>query len=163
MIVALAAADSFTQGDYFDESQIKELEEVSIVAKRSEIREMREAAMPVSVVSVKQLEGTTTNINDALARTTGVTVRNTGGVGSASRISVRGLEGKRMGIYIDEAAMGQFSDYMSFNDVPTDMIERIEIYKGIVPYRFGGSALGGAVNVVTYIHCTYGCASGSGS
>ena len=93
MIVALAAADSFAQ-DYFDESQIKELEEVSIVAKRSEIREMREAAMPVSVVSVKQLEGTTTNINDALARTTGVTVRNTGGVGSASRISVRGLEAK---------------------------------------------------------------------
>lgn len=163
MIVAMATADSFAQGDYFDESQIKELEEVSIVAKRSEIREMREAAMPVSVVSVKQLEGTTTNINDALARTTGVTVRNTGGVGSASRISVRGLEGKRMGIYIDEAAMGQFSDYMSLNDVPTDMIERIEIYKGIVPYRFGGSALGGAVNVVTYIHCTYGCASGSGS
>ncbi len=165
MFVAMATADSFAQGDYFDESQIKELEEVSIVAKRSEIREMREAAMPVSVVSVKQLEGTTTNINDALARTTGVTVRNTGGVGSASRISVRGLEGKRMGIYIDEAAMGQFSDYLSLNDVPTDMIERIEIYKGIVPYRFGGSALGGAVNVVTkeyppvYLDASYEIAS----
>jgi outer membrane cobalamin receptor len=105
--------------------------------------------MPVSVLGARQLEGTATSINDVLARTAGVTIRNTGGVGSASRVSVRGLEGKRMGIYIDEAAIGQLSDYMSLNDIPTDMIERIEIYKGIVPYRFGGSALGGAVNVVT--------------
>ena len=119
------------------------------VVGHNEIRKLREAAMPVSVLGTRQLEGTATNINDVLARTAGVTIRNTGGVGSASRVSVRGLEGKRMGIYVDEAAIGQLSDYMSLNDIPTDMIERIEIYKGIVPYRFGGSALGGAVNVVT--------------
>ena len=126
----------------------EELGGVTIVAP-NEVRKMREAAMPVSVLGARQLEGTTTSINDALARTAGITVRSTGGVGSASRISVRGLEGKRMGVYIDEAAIGQLSDYVSLNDIPTDMIERIEIYKGIVPYRFGGSALGGAVNVVT--------------
>ena len=134
-----------TDTTYFTNREIGTVDVVS----HNEIRQMREAAMPLSVISVKQLEGTTSNINDALARTAGITVRNTGGVGSASRISVRGLEGKRMGIYIDEAAIGQLSDYMSLNDIPTDMIERIEVYKGIVPYRFGGSALGGAVNVVT--------------
>ena len=143
---------------------IHELKDVTVVAP-NEIRKMREAAMPVSILGARQLEGTTTSINDALARTTGVTIRSTGGVGSASRISVRGLEGKRMGIYIDEAAIGQLSDYMTLNDVPTDMIERIEIYKGIVPYRFGGSALGGAVNVVTkeyppvYLDASYEIAS----
>lgn len=163
-VAMIATTDAIAQSD-LNEADIKELEEITIVAKRNEIREMREAAMPVSVISTKLLEGTSSNINDALARTTGVTVRNTGGVGSASRISVRGLEGKRMGIYIDEAAMGQFSDYLSLNDVPTDMIERIEIYKGIVPYRFGGSALGGAVNVVTkeyppvYLDASYELAS----
>lgn len=126
----------------------KELKGVTVIS-HNVVRKMREAAMPVSVLGTRQLEGTTTSINDALARTAGITVRSTGGVGSASRISVRGLEGKRMGIYIDEAAIGQLSDYMTLNDVPTDMIERIEVYKGIVPYRFGGSALGGVVNVVT--------------
>ena len=162
MMMSLVLANAYAQ-DSSDLPDI-ELDEVTIVG-RNEIREMREATMPVSVLSIKQLEGTSTNINDALARTTGITVRNTGGVGSASRISVRGLEGKRMGIYIDEAAIGQLSDYMSLNDVPTDMIERIEIYKGIVPYRFGGSALGGAVNVVTkeyppvYLDASYEIAS----
>ena len=158
----LVFANAYAQEDAADYFEL--IEGVTVVG-RNEIREMREATMPVSVLSIKQLEGTSTNINDALARTTGITVRNTGGVGSASRISVRGLEGKRMGIYIDEAAIGQLSDYMSLNDVPTDMIERIEIYKGIVPYRFGGSALGGAVNVVTkeyppvYLDASYEIAS----
>lgn len=74
----------------------RELEGVTVVA-HNEIRKLREAAMPITVLGTRQLEGTATNINDALARTAGITVRNTGGVGSASRISVRGLEGKRMG------------------------------------------------------------------
>ena len=143
------AEQSFPEQDNADSiSYNLDLSNVTIVG-HNEIRKLREAAMPVSVLGARQLEGTATSINDVLARTAGVTIRNTGGVGSASRVSVRGLEGKRMGIYIDEAAIGQLSDYMSLNDIPTDMIERIEIYKGIVPYRFGGSALGGAVNVVT--------------
>ena len=124
------------------------LDEVTVTT-RSEMRRLREFAMPISVIGQRQLQGTASNINDVLARTVGVTVRNTGGMGSASRISVRGLEGKRMGMYIDETPMSQLSNFVALNDIPTNMIERIEIYKGIVPYKFGGSALGGAVNVVT--------------
>lgn len=125
-----------------------EMKEVMVTA-RSEIRKLKESAMPISVIGQRQLQGTATNINDVLARTVGVTVRNTGGLGSASRISLRGLEGKRMGMYVDEIPMSQLSNFVALNDIPTNMIERIEVYKGIVPYKFGGSALGGAVNVVT--------------
>lgn len=126
----------------------KPIDEV-VVTARSKARILRESSMPISVIAQHQLQGTASSINEVVARTTGVTVRNTGGVGSASRISVRGLEGKRMGLFIDESPMGQMSNFVSLNDIPTDMIERIEIYKGIVPYKFGGSALGGAVNIVT--------------
>ena len=165
-ILGLTLANSMSAQNDSDSSFVfsKELESITVVAP-NEIRKMREAAMPISILGARQLEGTTTSINDALARTTGITIRNTGGVGSASRISVRGLEGKRMGVYVDEAAIGQLSDYMSLNDIPTDMIERIEVYKGIVPYRFGGSALGGVVNVVTkeyppiYLDASYEVAS----
>ena len=125
-----------------------EMKEVMVTA-RSEIRKLKESAMPVSVIGQRQLQGTASNINDVLAHTVGVTVRNTGGLGSASRISLRGLEGKRMGMYVDETPMSQLSNFVALNDIPTNMIERIEVYKGIVPYKFGGSALGGAVNVVT--------------
>lgn len=121
----------------------------AIVVGHNEIRQLREFAMPISVIGQRQLQGTASNINDVLARTVGITIRNTGGLGSASRISVRGLEGKRMGMYVDETPMSQLSNFVALNDIPTNLIERIEVYKGIVPYKFGGSALGGAVNVVT--------------
>lgn len=129
-------------------SSVNVLKEVTVTG-HSEIRKLKEAAMPVSVIGQRQLQGTASNINDVLARTVGVTVRNTGGMGSASRISVRGLEGKRMGLYVDETPLSQLSNFVALNDIPTNMIDRIEVYKGIVPYKFGGSALGGAVNVVT--------------
>src|SRR5690606_8019422 len=34
-------------------------------------------------------------------------------------------------------------------NVPVNLIERIEVYRGVVPMRFGADALGGAVNLVT--------------
>ena len=34
-------------------------------------------------------------------------------------------------------------------NIPTELIDRIEIYKGVVPVTFGSDALGGAVNIVT--------------
>lgn len=123
------------------------LEEVTITAK-SKARKLREKATPISVISMSQLQGTVTGIADILAKTVGVTIRRTGGVGSAARLSVRGLEGKRIGFFIDDKPMNDNSDFIDFNDIPTDMIDRIEIYKGVVPARFGGSAMGGAVNIV---------------
>ncbi len=125
----------------------KSLEELIVIGK-SEVRKIREQAMPVSVISMKQLQGTVSSVQDILTKTVGVTIRSTGAVGSASRLSVRGLEGKRIGFFIDETPMNEHSDFINVNDIPVDMIERIEIYKGVVPAKFGGSAVGGAVNIV---------------
>ena len=85
-----------------------QLQEV-VITGRNEARKLRESGMPVSVMTTKELQGTASSMNDVLARVAGVTIRNTGGVGSASRLSVRGLEGKRLGLFIDEAALGQIS------------------------------------------------------
>ncbi len=129
------------------QEDLKSLTEVMIVAK-SKARKLRERAAPISVISMSQLQGTVNGIADILNKTVGVTIRSSGGVGSASRLSVRGLEGKRIGFFIDDKPMNDNSDFIDINDIPTDMIDRIEIYKGVVPARFGGSAMGGAVNIV---------------
>jgi vitamin B12 transporter len=36
-----------------------------------------------------------------------------------------------------------------FANVPVNLIDRVEVYSGVVPVRFGADALGGAVNLVT--------------
>lgn len=123
------------------------LSEVLITAK-SEARKLRERAAPISVISMSQLSGTVTSISDILTKTVGVTLRSSGGVGSASRLSVRGLEGKRIGFFIDETPLNDHSDFIDINDIPMELIDRIEIYKGVVPAKFGGSSMGGAVNIV---------------
>ena len=128
-------------------SQNQKLDEV-VVSAKSEARQIREQAMPVTVLPASQLTGSVSNVSDILSKTMGVTIRTQGGVGSASRLSVRGLEGKRIGFFIDESPMNDHSDFIDINDIPISMIERIEIYKGVVPAKFGGSAMGGAVNVV---------------
>ena len=125
----------------------KSLDEVVVMGK-SEARKIREQAMPISVISMSQIQGTVNNVQDVLAKTAGITVRTMGGVGSTSRVSVRGLEGKRIGLFIDGQPMNDNSDFIDINDIPVEMIDRIEIYKGIVPAKFGGSAVGGAVNIV---------------
>lgn len=125
----------------------KSLNEIVVTAK-SEARKLRERAMPITVLSSTQLAGSVSDVSDVLNKTMGVTIRTQGGVGSASRLSVRGLEGKRIGFFIDEEPMNDNSDFIDINDIPVSMIERIEIFKGVVPAKFGGSAMGGAVNVV---------------
>ena len=55
------------------------LQGVTILGK-NKIRQLKLSALPVSVIGKRQLEGTATNVNDVLARTVGVTVRNTGGM-----------------------------------------------------------------------------------
>ena len=118
------------------------------VSSKSIAHQKKEESMPVTVIDMSNMRGTVSNVQDILAKTVGVTLRTSGGVGSSSRISIRGLEGKRIGFFIDELPMSEQTDYLDINDIPIDMIDRIEIYKGVVPARFGGSSLGGAINIV---------------
>ena len=133
-----------------DISLKEQAEEISgvTVSGKSIAHQKKEESMPVTVIDMSNMRGTVSNVQDILAKTVGVTLRTSGGVGSSSRISVRGLEGKRIGFFIDELPMSEQTDYLDINDIPIDMIDRIEIYKGVIPARFGGSSLGGAINIV---------------
>ena len=133
--------------DFSIESHSENLNEV-VVSAKSEARKIQELAMPISVITMKEIQGTVSDVSDVLSKTAGIKIRSSGGVGSATRISVRGLEGKRIGIFLDDAPISEQSDFVGINDIPIDLIERVEIYKGIVPARLGGSAIGGAVNIV---------------
>ena len=57
--------------------------------------------MPVTIISGNQIINRASNLNEILARQAGVQIRVSGGLGSTSTISVRGLEGKRVQIFID--------------------------------------------------------------
>ena len=128
-----------------------QLEEIQITAsaERQVIREVKQQGVPVTVIDGKQLSGRGTSLSEVLNHQTSVKTRNTGGYGSQTKVNVRGLEGNRVQIYMDGYPLNTPDGNFSINDIPLQFIDRIEIYKGIVPPEFGGDGLGSAVNVVT--------------
>src|SRR5690606_17590344 len=69
---------------------------------------------------------------------------------SAVRISLAGLSGERVRFFLDGVPL-EFSGYpFGIANVPVALVDRTEVYQGVVPIQFGADALGGAVNLVTH-------------
>lgn len=127
------------------------LNEISIVgfsAEESQKKRLKSSVTPVTVITSKELITKTGNLNEILARQAGIQIRQTGGIGSQARINIRGLEGKRVQIFIDGNPLNTPDGSLGINDLPLQVIERIEVYKGSVPAWLGGDGLGSAVNIV---------------
>ena len=130
------------------EKDIHESEAIEVVAK-SKSQIIREKPVPITVIDATEFRGRAKGLDEILKKTTGIKIRQDGGLGSKSRISVHGLEGKRVAIFINDFAIETPEGSFNLNDIPIDAIERIEIYKGMVPAHLGGDGLGGAINIVT--------------
>lgn len=124
------------------------LNEVSVLGK-SPIQNIRESAYNVVAIDAKALHNTTLDVASALDRVSGVKVRTDGGVGSDISLSINGFSGKHIKLFMDGVPMDGFGAQFKLNNIPIGMIERIEIYKGVVPIEFGADALGGVINLVT--------------
>ena len=125
-----------------------ELTDVVVVGK-TKAQVIRESPEAVSVINAKELQGRSVSLETILNKTIGLKVGQTGGLGSSSRIIVHGLEGNRIQILWDGIPMNTSDGTFSLDEIPIDIIERIEVYKSIIPARFGCDGLGGAVNIVT--------------
>ena len=145
------ANDTVTTIEVLMTESVTELEDVTvkgITQEQAEAKEIKLNVNPVTVITAKQIESRAGNLNEILSRQAGVQLRLSGGLGSDSRISVRGLEGKRVAIFLDGNPLNTPDGSLGINDFPVQLIERIEIYKGSVPAYLGGDGLGSAVNVV---------------
>ncbi|MEP2770972.1 MAG: TonB-dependent receptor [Fulvivirga sp.] len=130
------------------EEDTHQLDEVIITAK-SEATLVREEAYAVEVVEAKGFKNLSTNANDILGRISGVNIRQSGGVGSDFSLSLNGLSGNQVRIFLDGVPMDYFGSSLSLNNFSANLINRIEVYKGVVPVHLSSDALGGAVNVIT--------------
>lgn len=136
------------------------LNEVNI-NRKSKVQRVREEAFNITAVDLKKLYNTSADLNQVLNRTTGVRVRESGGMGSEFKFYLNGFSGDQVKFFIDGIPMDNYGSAFKLNNIPTTMAERIDVYKGVVPIELGGDAIGGAVNVVTnknarrYIDASY--------
>lgn len=109
--------------------------------------ELESSAQSVQVVQVEEDQRRPDDLGALLARERGVALRRFGGLGSPSRISVDGLSGAQVPILVD-GIPAEFSAFSSDpSAIPTGLVRQLEIYRGVVPARFGADALGAAVNL----------------
>ena len=137
-----------TQLDFTLVEESRELYEV-VVEGQKETDAIEEQAFNVKSLDIKKFENTSLDINQILGQTAGVRIRETGGLGSDFNFFLNGLSGRQVKFFLDGQPLENFGSLFNLNNIPSNLVERVDIYKGAVPIQLGSDALGGAINVVT--------------
>lgn len=124
-----------------------DLQEVMVQGK-TEKKKMETSGFAVSVIETKEASLRNLTTNELLDRSVGVRVRQNGGVGSSVEYNLNGMSGSAIGIFIDGIEASTYGRSFNLNNIPPSMIERIEVYKGVLPAHLSGNYIGGAINVV---------------
>ncbi|PIF32645.1 outer membrane cobalamin receptor [Flavobacterium sp. 9] len=130
------------------EEDMATLSEVAVTGK-SKVQRAREQAYNITAIDLKKTYNTSADLNQVLNKTTGVRIREYGGLGSAFNFSLNGFSGNQVKFFLDGVPMDSYGSALTLNNIPVNMAERIDVYKGVVPIELGADALGGAVNIVT--------------
>lgn len=126
---------------------VTSLDEVVVVS--TGVNRVKRSAFNAVAVDAKELQNTTKNLSEALAKAPGMKLRESGGVGSDMQLMLDGFSGKHVKVFIDGVPQEGTGSSFGLNNIPVNFAERIEIYKGVVPVGFGTDAIGGVINIVT--------------
>lgn len=129
------------------QSAVTQLDEVEVVS--SGVNRVKNSAFTAVAVDTRELQNTTKNLSDALGKTPGLKLRESGGVGSDMNVMLDGFSGKHVKVFIDGVPQEGVGSSFGLNNIPVNFAERIEVYKGVVPVAFGSDAIGGVINIVT--------------
>jgi vitamin B12 transporter len=110
-----------------------------------------ETLASISIITRKDMERLQVrSVRDALRGLPGVIVVNNGGPGKATSVLLRGAESDHIlvlidGIKVGSATLGSFS----FQDIPIEQIDRIELVRGPRASLYGSEAIGGVIQLFT--------------
>lgn len=89
------------------------------------------------------------NLAEIISRESGITYRKDGATGSKSTVSIRGIQNSKIKIFLDGIAINSvMGEAVDLSKIDPDIIEKIEIYKGKIPAKFGGNGFGGIINLI---------------
>lgn len=126
-----------------------ELGDITVEAKRPDW-ESKLSPGTVTIIRPDDYKGEQKNLPDLLKNVPGVHVREVNGKGQYTTVTVRGSTAAQVGIFVDGVLTNLGGDAaVDISTIPVKNVERIEVYRGYIPSRFGGTYMGGVVNIVT--------------
>lgn len=145
--ISIADEDAMQLSIQMNESTL-ELDEVMVVERAITELKARDP-YSVEVVDLTEIRHQPKEMVRIIDQLPGVRVRQEGGMGSNNNIMLNGIDGQGVRIFFDGFPVFLLGSTYSINTISPGMIERIEVYKGTIPVRFGSDALGGVINLVT--------------
>lgn len=130
-----------------NDSDVEALENVQVQGT-SKKKKIETSGFAVAIIETKEASLRNLTTNELLDRSVGVRVRQNGGIGSNVEYNLNGMSGSTIGIFLDGIEISTYGQSFNLNNIPPSMIERIEVYKGILPSHLTGDYVGGAINVV---------------
>lgn len=125
-----------------------DLSQVVVAAKR-ENTVMEEQAMQIKSIDVAQVSSVSRDLSAAIDQQSGVRVRTSGSYGDAVDISLNGLNGTAVRLYIDGLPVEFLYPSLNIGTIPMHQVKRVDIYKGVLPIHVGTDAIGGGINMIS--------------
>lgn len=141
----VAAADA---SEFAAQSHAAQATDVTVVGNSAAER-ARQSAEAVQVIETTHARREAADLGEVLARNEGVSVRRAGGLGASTRFSLNGLVDDQIRFFLDGIPLELMGYGFGIANVPVALVERADVYRGVVPVRYGSDALGGAVNLVS--------------
>jgi len=103
-----------------------------------------------SVISQKQIISSTASDLGELLETSGFLQIHDYGIGSLSTVSMRGSSSAQVLVLVDgERLNDSLNGGADFDNIPLNVIDRVEIVRGGQSALYGADAMGGIINIVT--------------
>lgn len=136
--------------NFLTEESSLSLNEVVVSANRNETNR-REASVVVGVVSPKIFAATNSVcIADGLNFQPGLRVENNCNNCGFTQVRINGLEGPYSQILIDSRPIfSALSGVYGLEQIPVNMIERVEVVRGGGSALYGSNAIAGTINIIT--------------
>ena len=126
----------------------EQLDEI-VITTQSIKQKLENSPFSVQVLDMKKEYDKSGDIGNLLNRSAGIKIRSNGSLGSSAQVNLGGLQGKAIRIFKDGVPIELFGHGFTIGTIPTNMLERVEIYKGSMPVYLASDALGGGINLVT--------------
>jgi outer membrane cobalamin receptor len=132
-----AFADDYTMGEL-------------LVTARRENESLDDPPVFVEIINMDKQVGRMITTEEVVSQATGVNVREFGGLGSASTISIRGSSSDQVVVLLDGIRLNPSGGGgVDLSTIPAEHIASIEVIRGGDSAFYGDGALGGVINIKT--------------
>lgn len=129
---------------------VTSLDEIVVTADRK-ARTVDATLAPVSIITRQDIEQyQASSVPEVLRRLPGISLSNSGGVGKASSVFIRGANSSHVLVLVDGIKVGSATTgSVAFEDLPLEQVERIEVVRGPRSSLYGSEAIGGVIQIFT--------------